>query len=200
METALPIAEAELLEGLKTDRPGAFEDLFNKYWKDLYESAYYRLKDQSEAEDIVQDIFTSVWQRRHSLEITTTLKGYLHTALKYNIIKLASSASLHQEAVEHLLHRMEDMEGTILDVLIAEDVKLTLEEAVRSFPENMKKIFSLRAENFSVAEIAEALGLSKQTVKNNNTEALRRLKVIMMEKHPDINKSFYVLLLLLMKS
>lgn len=200
METALPKIDTELLEGLRNGEAGAFENLFNKYWRGLYESARRRLKDEAAAEDIVQDIFASVWQRRHTLEINTTVEGYLHTALKYKIIKLASSANLHEEAVQHLLHRMEQMEETILDVLIAEDVKHTLKDAIASFPENMQKIFMLRVENYNITEIAEALGLSRQTVKNNNTEALKRLKAVMLTKHPDINKSFYLLLMLLMKS
>lgn len=197
METELPILDAELLEGLKANQSIAFENLFNKYWRDLYERAYRRLGDQLEAEDMVQDIFTNIWERRHTLEIKTPLQGYLRTALKYKIIKLLSRADLHKEAVDHLFHRMEEMEETIIDVLIAQDVKCTLEEAISGFPENMRQIFTLRAENYTITEIAEALGLAQQTVKNNNTEALRRLKVILQEKHPDVNKSFFTILAVL---
>lgn len=197
MGTALPKQDIELLEGLRNDEPQAFENLFNKYWQNLYKAACKRIKDDAAAEDLVQDIFTSLWQRRYNLSINTTLEGYLHTALKYKIIKLASSASLHEEAVQHLLHRMEQMEDTILNALSAEDLKHTLKDALASFPQNMQKIFMLRVENYSIDEIAEALGLSRQTVKNNNTEALKRLRVIMLKQHPDLPIAVYLLFVLM---
>jgi RNA polymerase sigma factor (sigma-70 family) len=197
MGTPLPKQDIELLEGLRNDEPKAFENLFNNYWQDLYRAARRRIKDEAAAEDLVQDIFTSLWQRRYNLAINTTLEGYLHTSLKYKIIKLASSASLHEEAVQHLLYRMEQIEGSILDVLSANDLKKTMSDAISSFPKNMQDIFVLRIENYSIDEIAAALGLSKQTVKNNNTEALKRLKVIMLKQHPDLPVAVSLLFVLM---
>ncbi|EDM35461.1 RNA polymerase sigma factor (possible RNA polymerase sigma-24 factor) [Pedobacter sp. BAL39] len=197
METDQHYTDAGLLEGLRTDQPGAFENLFNKHWQDLYTRAYKRLRDQSEAEDMVQDIFASIWDRRYQLEITGSLQGYLRTSLKYKIIKWAGRDTLHKEALSHLLYRMEEMEDTILDAMAANDLKKSFEDAVQTFPENMRRIFTLRAENYTVAEIAEALGLAEQTVKNNNVEALRRLKVILSAKHPHLHKSFLTALALL---
>ncbi len=186
--------DQSLITALQNDDPSAFQVLFNRYWKDLYRSAYTRLKDQSEAEDIVQDIFTDIWERRYTLDIATSLPGYLQNALKFKIIRMLSRADLHKKAVEHLLYRMTEMETTILDVLVIADVEQTLSQAISLFPENMRKIFVLRGEDYSIREIAEALGLAEQTVKNNMTESLRRLKVVLSEKHPDITGSLYTLL------
>jgi RNA polymerase sigma factor (sigma-70 family) len=186
--------DQSLITALQNDDPSAFQVLFNRYWKDLYRSAYTRLKDQSEAEDIVQDIFTDIWERRYTLDIATSLAGYLQNALKFKIIRMLSRADLHKKAVEHLLYRMTEMETTILDVLVIADVEQTLSHAISLFPENMRKIFVLRGEDYSIREIAEALGLAEQTVKNNMTESLRRLKVVLSEKHPDITGSLYTLL------
>lgn len=198
METAIPKIDAELLAGLKNDQPGAFENLFDQYWKALYERAYRHFRDQSEAEDMVQDIFASIWDRRYTINITTSIQNYLQTALKYQMIRKTSRANLHEQAVKHLLYRMEEMEETILDVLMAEEIRHTLDQAIKTFPENMQQIFLLRTENYTIREIAQALGLAEQTVKNNNSEALKRLKYIVTQKHPDVNKSFFTLLVLLM--
>ncbi|MBK1438868.1 sigma-70 family RNA polymerase sigma factor [Parapedobacter sp. ISTM3] len=194
------ITESELLTGIRNDVPGMFEELFNTHWEALYRQAYHRLRDQSEAEDVVQDIFTDIWERRHSLAINTSFGAYLHAALKYHLIKRASKADLQQRAMEHLLHRMEVIERSVLDIMAAGEISSTLHNAIQRFPKNMRRIFVMRTEEFTVAEIATALGLSEQTVKNNTTDALRRLRVVLAEKHPDIPPSFYLLLALFIKS
>lgn len=186
--------DQSLIKALQNDDPSAFQVLFEKYWKDLYKSAYNRLRDQSEAEDMVQDIFTDIWERRYTLDITTSLPGYLQSSLKFRMIRMLSRANLHKKAVEHLLYRMTEMETTILDVMMVADVEKTLSQAISLFPENMRKIFMLRGEDYSIKEIAEALGLAEQTVKNNMTESLRRLKLVLTEKHPDITNSLYTAL------
>lgn len=199
MDTELDI-DSKLLEGMKNDHPRAFEELFNRHWPELYQKAYKRLRDQSESEDMVQDIFANIWTRRHSIAITSSFKGYLHNALKYNIIKSIERKNLHEEASAYLLSRMEEIESSVYDIMAASDVKKTLDEAIQGFPENMRKIFLLRAKDHTISEIAEALGLAEQTVKNNSTEALRRLKVIISSKHPDLNESFFTVLALLILS
>lgn len=186
--------DTDLLTGLKSDKQGSFENLFNRHWEDLYKKAYRRLQDQSEAEDMVQDIFETIWSRRHSIEIHTSFQAYLQTALKYKIMKWLERKNLHERASAHLLYRMEEMESSILEMIAAADVKHTLDEAIQTFPENMRKVFILRTESYSIREIAEALGLAEQTVKNNNAEALRRLKVILSTKHPDLKQSFFIAL------
>ncbi len=190
--------DQRLITALQNDDPLAFQTLFTRYWKDLYKSAYYRLKDQSEAEDMVQDIFTDIWERRYTLEITTSLNNYLHRSLKFRIIRMLTRANLHKKALEHLLYQMSAMETTILDVLTTSDVERTLSQAIGTFPENMRNIFVLRSEDYSIREIAEALGLAEQTVKNNVTESLRRLKVVLAKEHPDVTNSFYTLLVVVL--
>ncbi|GGH30311.1 sigma-70 family RNA polymerase sigma factor [Sphingobacterium alkalisoli] len=190
------ITEAELLDRIRQDEPGMFELLFNRYWEDMYRQAYLRLGDRSEAEDMVQDIFANIWTRRHSLVVTSSLSAYLRTALKYQIIKRTIKADVKQKAADYLLQKMTDIETTVLDMLAVNDIQVTLDKAVQQLPGNMGKIFGLRMEGFTIAEIAEAIGLSEQTVKNNTSDALRRLRTVLMKEHPEIPSSFYTILFL----
>ncbi|WP_134089977.1 RNA polymerase sigma factor [Olivibacter sp. XZL3] len=200
MKVATEKSDKALLEALKNHQTAAFEELFNRYWKSLYVKAYARLRDETFAQDMVQDVFADIWDRRALLVVEGSLYAYLSGALKYRIINWLARTNLHQEALKHLVDRMGEMEATILDTLTANDIKITLEEAVAQFPENMQRIFALRSENYTIREIAEALGLAEQTVKNNSTEALVRLKKVLAEKHPDVHQSFFAVLLLLMKN
>ncbi len=200
MNMEAPNTDKELLERIKNDDPRAFEQLFNQYWQELYVLAYHRLPDEEAAKDLVQDIFVKCWERRESLEVHTSLKNYLRTALKHRIIQWSMRAELHQQAVDHLFRRMDETVYTIIDIMQADELKQTIAQVLSAFPETMQRVFALKAEQYTVGEIAQALGLAEQTVKNNSTEALKRLKVVLSEKHPDITRSFFAILLLFIKS
>lgn len=91
----------------------------------------------------------------------------------------------------YLKGHMDMIEHSAIDLLYSKEVALTIDQTVDQFPSNMKKVFQLRMDQFSVAEIAEALGIAPQTVKNNTSEALRRLREVLVEKHPDASSFFY---------
>lgn len=180
-------ADVSLITALKNGDPRAFENLYDLYWKDLYKTAYSRFRDIQDAEDVVQDIFIKIWEIRHTLEINTSLKAYLHTALKFKIIRILSRTDLHHKAMEHLVYRITEMQATILEVMAASDLEATISQTVSRFPENMQQVFTLRTEDYTVKEIAEALGLAEQTVRNNIAESLRRLKQALAKTNPEIS-------------
>lgn len=200
MQEMRSFKDSELLEGMKCGREHIFAEIFDKQWESLFKEAYYRLKSYGEAQDMVQDIFTDFWQRRHSIQISTSISAYLHGALKHKIIRHFSRSRLHETVVDHLLLHMQTFEDSILEIISAGEIQKTLQEAVAQFPDNMRQIFMLHTDDFTIAEIAQALNLSPQTVKNNNSQALKRLKHVLTEKHPEISSSLYAALLLFIKS
>ena len=67
-------SDEELLQLLKNDHPVAFDSVYNRYWKTLYHAAYNRVSDRDAAKDIVQNVFIEIWQKRYTLQITSSLK------------------------------------------------------------------------------------------------------------------------------
>lgn len=190
-----------MLSALKLGSVIAFQLIVRLHTKELLKHAFGRLKNEQDAEDMVQDIFTHVWEKRTSLEINTSLAGYLFTVLKHRILRHISRSDLHHKAVEHLLYRMDEMQAGVLELLAVKDIETTLSEAIAVLPENMRRIFILKQQDYTISEIAEAMGLAQQTIKNYNTDLVRRIKVAITEKHPDINHSFlFALVYMLTKS
>src|SRR5690606_39180832 len=74
--------EEHLLTLLGRDDELAFTEIYNRYWKKLYAMAYERLKSKELAEDVVHEVFTSLWQRRHEAVIKS-LNAYLAAATRY---------------------------------------------------------------------------------------------------------------------
>lgn len=186
MQPAPNIYESALLDKMRNDDAVAFEQLFEDYWDGLYKSAYYRLRNRELAEDMVQDVFADLWTQRAALQVHSGLTSYLQAMLKYKIIYWASQQAREEALQVHLFERMEEMEDTILGALEVVALEQTIAEVVSTFPENMRKVFLLRMQDYTVAEIAVALQLADQTIRNNHTEALRRLKNKLIETYPHL--------------
>lgn len=186
--------DESLIAALQNDAAGAFHILYKRYWKDLYKTAYARFQNEQDAEDAVQELFIKIYEIRHSLQINTSLIGYLQNALKFRIIRILSRADLHEKTMEHLVYRMTEMQSTILDVMTAADLQKTISQVISRFPTNMQQVFILRGEDYTVKEIADALGLAEQTVRNNIAESLRRLKFSLEKEHPEISSTALTIL------
>jgi RNA polymerase sigma-70 factor (ECF subfamily) len=188
-------SDLTLLEQIKAGDHYAFDVLFDRYWEKLYIAAFARLGDDVIAQDIVQEIFIKVWQRRENITINTSLENYLHGAVRLSVIshfRLQQASDLRlQDALERI-NLLEESIDAIADYM---ELEKTLEEAVNCMPEMLKKVYLLRSDNLSVKAIAGELGLADQTVKNYIAEATRRLRIIIAKKHPEKHLTYMALLL-----
>src|SRR3954471_21390587 len=76
----------DLLLQLKQDHREAFDEIYNRYWSVLYNTAYKRTRDREQCMDAIQNVFTDLWQRRAEVHIIN-LGAYLHQAVRYQILK-----------------------------------------------------------------------------------------------------------------
>nr|WP_299513039.1 sigma-70 family RNA polymerase sigma factor [Mucilaginibacter sp.] len=172
----------------------AFDALFDRYWKKLYQTAFARLGDEDTAQDIVQEIFIKIWKRRESLDIQTSLENYLHSAVRFSVISHYRSKKASELQMQNALERinlLEDSIGSLTDYL---ELERTLENAVNGMPEMLKKVYLLRSDNHSVKAIAGELGLADQTVKNYIAEVTRRLRIVITEKYPGKHLTYIAVL------
>lgn len=167
--------ENDLLSALAKGHEDALKVIYQKYWDRLFLSAYNVLKDKEACEDIIQEIFIQLWQRRESLHITTSLPAYLFTATRYQVFHVIRKSAGRQELFEDLDKRL---------LADAPDIPLYIKEiqervnvAVENLPDKCREIYKLsREEHLSYREIAEKLQISPKTVENQITIALKRLR------------------------
>ena len=86
MESQIYNSDDEILICLARDEVAAFDYLYEKFFSKLYATAYKRLKNRTLTEEVVQELFISIWERRKELKINTTINAYLFSAIKYLII------------------------------------------------------------------------------------------------------------------
>lgn len=166
------------LERLAADDAGAFNALYTHFWERLFAIAYHRLEDRAEAEDVVHDVFISLWTHRHRQEIID-IEKYVAVAVKYAV--LAKIRNRRKRSV--LLKGLVFSSKTINDQQDRLDQKLLLERLageVERLPDRCRLIFKYsREQGMPVRDIAEALHISPRTVEHQLSKALRRLRFAM---------------------
>jgi RNA polymerase sigma factor (sigma-70 family) len=188
-------SDVELLGQIKNDDRFAFDILFDRYWKKLYRTAVARLNDDAEAQDLIQEIFIKIWQRRKKLEIHTSLENYLQRSVRLSVISHFRSKKIYDVQLQDAVERINVLEDAIHSLSDYVELERTLEDAVTAMPETLRKVYLLRSENLSVKEIANRLGLADQTVKNYIAEVTRRLRIIIAEKYPEKHLTYMALLI-----
>lgn len=167
--------EKQLLSSLSGGNAEALTIIYRKYWDRLFLSAYNVLRDKEACEDIVQEIFIQLWQKKEQLVIRTSLEAYLVSATRYQVFHLIKKGSNRKELFENLEERFStDGADILLDV---KETQKIIDCAVDNLPEKCKHIYKLSRENhLSYKQIAEQLHISPKTVENQLTIALKRLR------------------------
>lgn len=167
--------DSQLLTALRKGDETAFRILYDRYWADIYTMVYRRLQDEDATKDIVQNIFVNLWISRKEIIIESTLAPYLNRAAKNRAISFykQNEASFAREN----FFQEEQVQHSIETSLEATELEAFFTEEINGMPDTMRKAFVLsRHEDKSVREIATELRLSEQTIKNNISQALERLR------------------------
>jgi RNA polymerase sigma-70 factor (ECF subfamily) len=167
--------DSSLLAALRKGDELAFRALYERYWTELYTMAYRRLRDEEAAKDIVQNIFVNLWTSRKEVFIENSLVPYLNRAVRNKTISFYKKnlASLSRETqFQH-----EQVQYSPESGLEAKELEAVLNNEIAQMSDTMRRAFVLsRQENMSIREIATELSLSEQTIKNNISQALDRLR------------------------
>lgn len=175
MKRYMSLSDTELLALLKQDDDVAFNEIYVRYWKQVLYYAAQKTGDQMDAENIVQDVFVSLWRRRNDLNISSGFNHYLIVSIKYRVLKFLSrqrSLRLIEEG-ELSYDILDDSTRQYLDF---EELRLRLEELICSLPEKSAIIYRMNKEQgVSHREIAKIMNLSEKAV---NSRLVRAKKVL----------------------
>ncbi|WP_257658984.1 RNA polymerase sigma-70 factor [Parapedobacter lycopersici] len=166
-----------LFDLMRLEDETAFKAIYDRYFDALYVHAYKRLKDSEESRDVIQEIFTVLWDKRGQIVPRGNLSGYLYTAVRnriFNIIAHKQVASTHLQSLQAFINRGECQ----TDHLVREkELRAIIDEEIAALPDKMQEIFELsRTKYLSHKEIASELNLSEHTVKKQINNALRILR------------------------
>ena len=163
----------DIFELIKNSDRNAYEQLFKMYYTPLVSFARNIIRDTDAAEDLVQEVFVKIWERKHTIEIKTSVKAYLYMAVKNHCLnKLKTeqrNAFLNDEMADDVrvaTNNTEEYSNTI-------ELSKHIDNALNLLPPKCAVIFKMsRFEDKTYKEIAEALELSVKTVENQMGKAL----------------------------
>lgn len=164
-----------LLTQMRGDDESAFHLLYDRYWEQVYNAAYKRLKDADYAKDITQDIFLQLWSRRKEIKIAF-VPGYLYTAVRNNVFKWMEKEQRFT-TIPDLLLCLERVSDQADVELLRKEFMAKYETLVSSLPPAQQVIFKLRFhEELSTKEIADQLNISRKTVQNQLGKSVNQLR------------------------
>jgi RNA polymerase sigma-70 factor (family 1) len=169
------LQDHELLQLLQQDHAPAFHELYQRYWDKLFYLAHKRLKSATAAEEIVQDVFLVLWEKRHQLAIESP-PAYLAAMTRYAVYRYLAKEkrmSEHQQALGHQAKNREAEEPAIENRLILDMIK----KLSCKLPEKCRLVFIYnKIDDQSLPEVAKKLQISVKTAESHLTKALRVIR------------------------
>ena len=157
-----------------------FEALFREHYKALCHFAFGMTADMDQAEDLVQQAFVKMWEKRHRLDPERSLKSYLNTSVRNGAINLIRDNRKFRNSildVDIYQDALAEMPETVSGNLMASDLAAKIRVVLKDLPEKSLEVFTLsRFEELKYKEIAERLGITVKTVEAHMTRALKILR------------------------
>jgi len=163
---------------VKMNKNKAFNLVFDAYWSALYKKAYKKVNCSELAQDLVQDVFVSLWDKIELLDAEGSVLAYLFAILRNKILKLYEKDEVRLRYALSVSSRAVPADVHAQNSILEKELKNIIDAEVERMPLRMKEIYLLKREDdLSIRQIAEDLSLSEQTVKNQLQMAYQRLRL-----------------------
>ena len=181
------LTEQALLDKCGANDPEAFQVLYDNFKEFVFAVVNARIDDADDALDITQDIFISLWENRKKLPGIKDFKTYLYVYSRNQVVSAYRKKNIRLKGDTYLLERLDQMEHSIEEHVIARELTVSINTAVSHLPETMRNCYNLsKSDGKTNHEIAAILKISEKTVRNNLSEALKRLRFYLQRNNPEI--------------
>jgi RNA polymerase sigma-70 factor (family 1) len=167
-----------LLAKVASGDQNAFSELYTLFYPSLLQHIFIKIGNEAAAEDILHDLFYSLWKSREKVIEIESLPAYLYTSCRYLIfeyLKSETTTALNEDSANL---EIDSDEQPLEDRLYYRFLLDTINKEIENLPEKCRQIFKMSREQYKTnREIAEYLQISESTVQNQIREALKRLKI-----------------------
>lgn len=178
--------ESELLQQLIQGDAGAFRQLYEHYQGRIFLFAYRFTKSKDAAEEVVQEVFVKLWEKREQINIEKNFSAYIIRVTRNLILDGLKKAAYDKKMQQQILHHMRALRDTTAEELLNKELERLHKQAIDALSPQKKTIYLLsREEELTYEQIAEKLGISRNTVRNHMADALQTIREY-ISSHPDL--------------
>ena len=164
-----------IIKSIRRGDRKAFSEVFDHYFSALAAFGYKYVEDRDIAEDMVQEVFISFWEKRKDFEHILAVKSFLYTSIRnkcLNHLKHEAVKKKHESSLAYEMNSDHEFSGRVIE----EEVFNSLHMQIRELPKGAQEIMLLALNGLKNPEIAEELGVSVNTVKTQKKIAYSKLK------------------------
>lgn len=166
-----------MLTELKSDNPKAFAFFFDQHYNSLCYFAERLVKDQLLAEDIVEETFMKLWDKRFDFETEQGIKAFLYISTRNACLNIIKQTHRDSQSQAELLYLAEKKEGFVLNEMIRAEVLRVIDKELNKLPVQCRTILKMSfVKGLKNHEIAEKLAISINTVRNQKARGLQLLR------------------------
>lgn len=168
----------DLVSLLREGSKEAYTEIYNRYKWLLHTHAYKKLGDRDAANDLIQELFASLWTKRGDIYLTSTLSAYLYTAIRNRVLNIIEHRQVETKYIDSLADFAAGYTAATDHLIRERQLTALIEKEIAALPPKMREVFQLsRKSHLTHNEIAQHLNISEQTVKKQIKNALKILRV-----------------------
>lgn len=169
--------DKELMQRIHQGDADALDELLRRFWTPLVAYATRLLGDQDRAEDVVQETMLRVWDRRTDWAPGRRLRGFLYQITRNLALNERARAKVRRQWADRVRDQPQEPVPTPAEITHQHELRKLLDAAVEALPDRRREVFVLsRYHGHSYPEIADVMGISRQTVANQMSAALEHLR------------------------
>ncbi|MFD2287594.1 RNA polymerase sigma-70 factor [Pedobacter petrophilus] len=172
MEKLESFKNVKLLNDVRNGDSVAFNEIYHKYRQKIYGYAHHFTRCREAAEELTQDTFVRLWENRAKIDPERNFDAFLYTLIRNNFLTTLRKKA-REKAYSHENLKQEQSFNAIEDELNAKESERLAKDAIETFSPQVKKIYLMsRHDHHTHEEIAQLMGISKNTVNNHLKKSL----------------------------
>ena len=177
MENLTSFKDADLARRVKSGEKNAYQLLFEKYAPKIYHFSLSYIGNESDSEELVQDVFLKLWEKREILDSTKNIKAYIFKIAINAIYDFVRRKNITNAFNDFVKNSYDPQLNDTWDTVVFNDLKDSIDKLIARMPEQRRRVFHLsRIKGLSNDEIAQKLNISKRNVENQLYRTIKYLK------------------------
>jgi len=172
-----PFDESQLIVGLQQGNVKAFEQLYRCYSRRLYGNILKMIQHETEAEEILQELFQRIWERRTMVDPAKPFASYLYTIARHLVYDYFAQQIRQRDLISRLYAQTEETYQPIEETLAFKETAAIIADGIRRLPPQRQQVYRLcKIEGKSYEYVSRTLGISISTISDHIVKATKALR------------------------